>query len=263
MAIIRVRDLHTRFGERWVHQGVNLDVEKGETMLVIGGSGSGKSVLFKSLLGLVRPVSGSIEIYQKEITQIKEREMNEIRNRLGVLFQGSALFDSMTVGENVGFVLERDKSFTPKEIRRIVDEKLDQVGLKEIQNYMPNELSGGMQKRVALARAIVKNPEIILYDEPTTALDPIMANIINDLIIQLQEELKVSSIVVTHDMNSAFRVGNRMALLHHGKIIALGTLKEMQESKNVYVQQFIQGSSEGPMSLIGTVLNPNSDMEWL
>ena len=245
---IRIRDVKTFLGDNWVHNGVNLDVVRGETMLVIGGSGSGKSVLFKNIVGLMRPNSGSIEIDGVNICGTKEKAMISVRQKFGVLFQGAALFDSMSVGENVSFAVRRQTSLTEAEIRDLVDEKLGLVGLHGVEDMMPSELSGGMRKRVGLARAIALSPEVILYDEPTTGLDPITADVINDLIIQLQEELKVTSLVVTHDMVSAFKVGDRIALLNDGKIIALGTTSEMRNSDNPYVRQFITGSSEGPMS---------------
>ncbi len=216
-------------------------------MLVIGGSGSGKSVLFKNIVGLLSPTDGSIKIDGIDITKISDKQMDQVRKKFGVLFQGAALFDSLTVGENVAFALRRETDLSNRAIRDIVKDKLAQVGLFGVEEMMPSELSGGMQKRVGLARAIAMNPEIILYDEPTTGLDPITADVINDLILQLQEELKVTSLVVTHDMVSAFKVGDRMALLNDGMIIAVGTPDEMGESDNPYVRQFIAGTSEGPM----------------
>ncbi|MDH4127749.1 MAG: ABC transporter ATP-binding protein [Spirochaetota bacterium] len=245
--IIQVKHLKTVLNEKVVHRNVNLDVLKGETMLVIGGSGCGKSVLFKIIVGLLQPTEGSIFICGIDITKAKNRQMDEVRKKFGVLFQSAALFDSMTVAENVAFALFRQTTLSSKEIDNIVDEKLDQVGLHGIKHLKPSELSGGMQKRVGLARAIAMNPEIILYDEPTTGLDPIMADIINDLILQLQEQLNVTSIVVTHDMTSAFKVGNRIAMLNDGEIIAVGTTDEIKKSSNPYVYQFVTGNSDGPL----------------
>ena len=241
---IEVKNLKTVLGGKVVHKDVNLTVQEGETMLVIGGSGCGKSVLFKNIVGLLKPESGSIYIDGVDITQTTEKEMMEIRKKFGVLFQGAALFDSMTVKENVGFALKRETELTDNQIDLIVKEKLKQVGLVGVQDMRPSELSGGMQKRVGLARAIAMDPEIILYDEPTTGLDPIMADIINDLILQLQRELKVTSIVVTHDMKSAFKVGNSIAMLHEGTIIFTGTIQEIKQTKNLYIKQFIEGSSD-------------------
>ncbi|HEO65570.1 MAG TPA: ABC transporter ATP-binding protein [Spirochaetes bacterium] len=245
--VIQIQQVKTRLGDRWVHKDVNLEILKGETMLVIGGSGSGKSVLFKNIVGLLKPNDGSIRIDGVDITKISDRQMDQVRKKFGVLFQGAALFDSLTVQENVAFVLKRETDLSDKAIRDVVRDKLAQVGLFGVEEMMPSELSGGMQKRVGLARAIAMNPEIILYDEPTTGLDPITADVINDLILQLQEELKVTSLVVTHDMVSAFKVGDRMALLNDGRIIAVGTPDEMRESEDPYVRQFIAGTSEGPM----------------
>ena len=245
---IRIKNVKTYLGDRWVHRDVNLDVSRGETMMVIGGSGSGKSVLFKNIVGLMRPNGGVIEIDGVDICGTKEKQMISVRQKFGVLFQGAALFDSMNVGDNVSFAVRRQTSLTEAEIRDLVDEKLARVGLHGIESMMPSELSGGMRKRVGLARAIALNPQMILYDEPTTGLDPITADVINDLIIQLKEELKVTSLVVTHDMVSAFKVGDRIALLNDGEIIATGTTAEMRNSANPYVRQFITGSSEGPMS---------------
>ncbi len=234
-------------GGKWVHKDVNLEILRGETMLVIGGSGSGKSVLFKNIVGLLKPNDGSIRIDGVDITKISDRQMDQVRKKFGVLFQGAALFDSLSVQENVAFALKRETDLSDKAIQDIVRDKLGQVGLFGVEEMMPSDLSGGMQKRVGLARAIAMNPEIILYDEPTTGLDPITADVINDLILQLQEELKVTSLVVTHDMVSAFKVGDRMALLNDGRIIAVGTPDEMRESEDPYVRQFITGTSEGPM----------------
>ncbi len=245
--IIQLRHVKTFLGEKWVHRDVNLDIIRGETMLVIGGSGCGKSVLFKNIVGLLTPTSGEIIIDGVDITRTSSKEMNEVRKKFGVLFQGAALFDSLTVGENVAFPLKRNTKLSEKEIHKKVIEKLSQVGLHDIEDYMPSELSGGMQKRVGLARAIIMEPEIILYDEPTTGLDPITADVINDLILQLQKELKVTSLVVTHDMTSAFKVGDRMALLNDGVILAVGSPKEMENSEDPYIKQFVTGTSEGPM----------------
>ncbi len=248
--IIQIQHVKTVLAGKVVHSDVNLDIRRGETMLVIGGSGCGKSVLFKNIVGLLTPVQGSIQIDGIDITKASDLQMDEVRKKFGVLFQGAALFDSLTIGENVAFPLRRnsDKDLTETEINLIVEEKLQQVGLKGTKNLKPSELSGGMQKRAGLARAIAMNPEIILYDEPTTGLDPIMADIINDLIIQLQEELNVTSIVVTHDMTSAFKVGDRIAMLNDGEIIAVGTPEEMKSSSNPCVKQFISGDEQGPMS---------------
>ncbi len=246
-SIISIQKLKTVLNGKVVHKNVNLNIEKGETMLVIGGSGCGKSVLFKSIIGLIKPVSGSIFIDGVDITKISYKKMDGVRKKFGVLFQGAALFDSLTVKENVAFSLKYNSNLSDNKINSIVKENLSHVGLKDVLELYPSELSGGMQKRVGLARAIALNPEIILYDEPTTGLDPIMADIINDLILQLQNELGITSLVVTHDMTSAFKVGNRIAMLHDGHIIEVGKTKDIKHSKNPYVKQFILGQEEGPL----------------
>ena len=246
--VIIIRDLFKSFGKNRVLQGLNLDVQRGEDMVVIGRSGSGKSVLIKCIIGLIKPDKGSIYINGEDIVPFKEKNLNEMRKRFGMLFQFGALFDSMPVWENVGFGLKQHTELKDDEIRDIVKEKLNMVGLDGIDNLMPSELSGGMKKRVSLARAIAMEPEILLYDEPTTGLDPIMADVINELIIQLREKLKVTSIAITHDMVSAYKIANRIAMLYQGKIIEVGTPEEIRNSKNDVVQQFIQGRSEGPIT---------------
>jgi len=243
-----VRDLCKSFGSNHVLQGLNLEVNRGEDIVVIGGSGTGKSVLIKCIIGLLKPDRGTIYIDGEEITYYNEAKLNEIRKKFGMLFQFGALFDSMPVWENVGFGLKQHTNLKDNEIRDIVAEKLAMVGLKGVEYLMPSELSGGMKKRVSLARAIAMEPEILLYDEPTTGLDPIMADVINELIIQLREKLRVTSIAITHDMKSAYKIGDRIAMLYKGKIIEVGTPDEIKNSKNEIVQQFIQGKSEGPIT---------------
>ncbi len=250
MAKIAVRDVKKCFGQKVVHDGVNLDINEGETMVIIGGSGTGKSVLLKAMCGLLTPDAGSVKIDGIEIVNREEKNMTEIRKKFGVLFQGAALFDSLTVYENVGFALKRLTKKTQKEIEEICDIKLAQVGLKGIGNMKPAELSGGMKKRVGLARAIAMDPEIVLYDEPTTGLDPIMADVTNDLIIHMADTLNITSIVVTHDMVSAYKVGDRIAMLHEGKIIEVGTPDEIKSTANPYVQQFIKGEAVGPIKVL-------------
>jgi len=246
--LIMVRDLCKSFGSNHVLQGLNLEVNRGEDIVVIGGSGTGKSVLIKCIIGLLKPDRGTIYIDGEEITYYNEAKLNEIRKKFGMLFQFGALFDSMPVWENVGFGLKQHTNLKDNEIRDIVAEKLAMVGLKGVEYLMPSELSGGMKKRVSLARAIAMEPEILLYDEPTTGLDPIMADVINELIIQLREKLRVTSIAITHDMKSAYKIGDRIAMLYKGKIIEVGTPDEIKNSKNEIVQQFIQGKSEGPIT---------------
>jgi phospholipid/cholesterol/gamma-HCH transport system ATP-binding protein len=246
---IRAVNLHKSFGENPVLRGVNLEVREGESMVVIGGSGSGKTVLIKCIIGLIRPEEGEIYVDGLEITSLNEREMNDVRKKFGMLFQWGALFDSLTVWENVGFGLRWQAHLTEGEIRKIASEKLELLGLRNVENLMPSQLSGGMKKRVSLARAIAMEPEILLYDEPTTGLDPIMADAINDLIVQMKEKLKVTSITITHDMKSAYKIGDRIAMLCQGKIIEVGSSEEIKHSPNPIVQQFIQGKSEGPIKI--------------
>jgi len=247
---IRVVNLHKSFAKNRVLRGVHLEVRQGESMVVIGGSGSGKTVLIRCIIGLVRPEEGEIYVDGLEITRLSERRLNEVRKKFGMLFQGGALFDSMKVWENVGFGLRRHTRLKEEEIRRIATEKLQLLGLKNVEDLMPAELSGGMKKRVSLARAIAMGPEILLYDEPTTGIDPVMADAINELIVQMREQLEVTSIAITHDMKSAYKIGDRIAMLYQGKIIEVGTPEEIKNSSNPIVQQFVQGKSEGPIQLL-------------
>jgi phospholipid/cholesterol/gamma-HCH transport system ATP-binding protein len=247
---IRVVNLQKSFGENQVLRGVHLEIQQGESMVVIGGSGSGKTVLIKCIIGLIRPDGGEIYVDGLEITSLNERRLNEVRKKFGMLFQGGALFDSMKVWENVGFGLRQQTRLGEEEIRRIATEKLRLLGLKDVEDLMPAELSGGMKKRVSLARAIALEPEILLYDEPTTGIDPVVADAINELIIRMREKLNVTSIAITHDMKSAYKIGDRIAMLYQGKIIEVGTPDEIKNSTNPIVQQFIQGKSEGPIQLL-------------
>jgi phospholipid/cholesterol/gamma-HCH transport system ATP-binding protein len=246
---IEVVDLHKSFGGKHVLTGVNLEVRNGESMVVIGGSGVGKSVLIKCIIGLLRPDSGGIRVDGQEITSLDEKSLNEIRKKFGMLFQAGALFDSLPVWENVGFGLKQHTSLRDEEIKAIAIEKLGLVGLSHVEDLMPSELSGGMRKRVSLARAIAMEPEILLYDEPTTGLDPIMADVINELIVQMRKKLRVTSIAITHDMVSAYKIADRIAMLYEGKIIEIGTPQQNRESSNAIVQQFIQGRAEGPIKV--------------
>ncbi len=247
---IRVVNLHKSFGENCVLRGVNLEIHQGESMVVIGGSGSGKTVLIKCIIGLMRPDKGEIYVDGTEITSLTDKELNEVRKKFGMLFQWGALFDSMTVWENVGFGLKYHKKLNDEEVRRIASEKLALVGLKNVEDLMPSELSGGMKKRVSLARAIAMEPEILLYDEPTTGIDPIMADAINELIIQMKKKLNVTSITITHDMKSAYKIGDRIAMLFKGRIIEVGTPEEIKNSRNPIVKQFIEGKSDGPIKIV-------------
>jgi phospholipid/cholesterol/gamma-HCH transport system ATP-binding protein len=248
--MIRIRGLKKRLGSKQVLDGVDLDVEKGETIVVMGRSGTGKSVLLKHVIGLMTPDEGSIEVDGVELVGLSERDLNEIRKRFGMLFQGAALFDSMTVGENVGLALVEHLRLPKAEVRRRVAERLDWVGLKGVEGMKPGSLSGGMRKRVGLARAISMDPQYILYDEPTTGLDPILADAIGELIKSLQSRLGVTSIVVTHDMAAAYKMADRMAMLDGGRIVFSGTPEETRQTRDPLVRQFIEGSSEGPVHAV-------------
>lgn len=246
--MIKIVGLTKSFGTTPVLRGIDLEIETGETMVVIGQSGSGKSVLLKHLIGILKPDKGEIYIDGLEITSLGEEELQRITRKFGMLFQASALFDSLTVGENVSFGLERYTDHSPAEIKRIVAESLNKVGLEGIEGLMPYELSGGMRKRVGLARAIAYGPEIILYDEPSTGIDPIRADAINDLINDLKRDLCVTSVVITHDMVSSYKVADRIAMLYKGRIIEIGTPAEIQASSNPIIQQFIHGQAHGPIT---------------
>jgi phospholipid/cholesterol/gamma-HCH transport system ATP-binding protein len=245
--MIKIINLHKAFGGNRVLRGVDLEIEKGETLVIIGQSGSGKSVLIKHMIGIIKPDEGEIYVDGIEITNLKEGQLHQISRKFGMLFQGSALFDSMTVRQNVSFGLERYTDLPQDRILERVEESLDKVGLRGVENLMPYELSGGMKKRVGLARAIAYQPEIILYDEPSTGIDPIRADAINDLINMMKKELKVTSIVITHDVVSAYKVADRIAMLYGGKIIETGSPEEIRDSENPVVQQFIHGRAEGPI----------------
>lgn len=247
---ITITDLHKSFGANHVLRGVDLAVEQGESLVVIGGSGSGKSVLIKHIIGLLKPDRGSIEVNGQEVTTMAERELKELRKRFGMLFQAAALFDSLTVGENVAFPLVEHTRARRSEIAERVRETLALVGLPDAEHLYPAELSGGMKKRVGLARALVMEPEVILYDEPTTGLDPIMADAINDLIVEMRERLAITSIAITHDMVSAYKIGHRLAMLYQGEIIFTGTPQECKNTDDPMVRQFITGSSVGPITSV-------------
>lgn len=245
--MIKIYNIHKSLGGKEVLRGVSLHIQRGQITVIIGGSGSGKTVLLRHIIGLMKPDKGSIMIDGVDITKLTDKELNEFRKKFGMLFQSSALFDSLTVGENVGFPLLEHTSFSKEEINDRVREKLALVGLHGVEHLMPAELSGGMRKRVGLARAIIREPEIILYDEPTTGLDPIMVDAINTLIMDLQHKLNTTTVVVTHDMASTFRIAHRIAMLYGGKIIAEGSPEEIQGATDPVVQQFIQGLAEGPI----------------
>ena len=248
MAMIEISDVHKSFGSHAVLRGVNLTVEKGESMTVIGGSGSGKSVLLKNIIGLLTPDNGRVIISGQVLNELDEFGLNELRKKFGMLFQMAALFDSLTVWENVGFGLKQHTKLSDKEIRAVATEKLALVGLKDVEDKMPSELSGGMKKRVGLARAIAMDAEIILYDEPTTGLDPITADSINDLIVDLRKKLGVTSVAITHDMQSAYKISDRIAMLYKGEIQEIGTPDQIRSTTNPIVRQFITGSAVGPIT---------------
>ncbi len=245
--MIAIRGLRKQLGDKLVLAGLDLDIPTGRNVVVMGRSGSGKSVLLKHIIGLMAPDAGRIEVDGQEVTGLDEAEWNEVRKRFGMLFQSSALFDSLTVGDNVGLPLREHTGLDAAEIRRRVTERLSWVGLKDVESMKPASLSGGMRKRVGLARAIAMDPDYILYDEPTTGLDPIMADVINRLIRSLQQRIGITSIVVTHDMASAYHVGDVLALLHEGRIVFTGTPDEARATKDPLVRQFIEGTSDGPV----------------
>jgi len=242
--MIEVRDLTKSFGAQKILDGVSLRIETGESVTIIGRSGGGKSVLLKHLIGLLTPDSGEVLIDGENIELMNERQLLKVRSKFGMLCQSAALFDSMTVAENVGFAFRRNKGMSPSEIRQRVAEALEVVELPGIENKKPSELSGGMRKRVGLARAIVYQPQIVLYDEPTTGLDPIVSDSIDKLILRVRDRFKVTSVVVTHDMRSARRVGQRILMLHNKKIYVSGTPDEIFNSEDPIVRQFIDGVSD-------------------
>lgn len=238
---IRFEKVSKSFGKKQVFRDLTLDIVKGETMTIIGGSGTGKSVMLKLFLGLIKPDSGKILFDGHDVLKMNNEELLKMRRRVGMLFQGAALFDSLDVYDNVAYPVQENFQYPEEDITRIVREKLAMVGLSGIEHVMPSDLSGGMKKRVGLARAIATEPEVILYDEPTTGLDPTNTNRIDDLILALQKQLKVTSLVVTHDMNSAFKISDRLALIHNRQIEFVGTKDEVRNSKNDIVQRFIHG----------------------
>ncbi|MFA6599787.1 MAG: ABC transporter ATP-binding protein [Candidatus Omnitrophota bacterium] len=246
--VITVENLEKIFGDRKVLAGVNFTVREGETLVIMGGSGCGKSTLLRSLIGLLRPDGGKITILGKDMTSAGDDQINQIRRSFGMLFQGAALFNSLTVGENVELPLKEHTDLDPDIIRIIVKVKLELVGLTGFEDLRPYEISGGMKKRVALARAIALDPKIVFYDEPGAGLDPITASVIDHLIMDLSKKLKMTSVVVTHEMTSAFRIADRMIVLNMGRVIATGTPTEIKNSNDPYVRQFIHGEMDGPVS---------------
>ena len=241
---VRFEDVHKSFGEKKVLSGISFDVHRGETMVVLGGSGSGKSVLIRHIIGLHRPDRGHVFVDGEDIVDYDEEELIPVRQKVAMLFQGGALFDSMNVLENVAYGLREHTDLVDDRIREIVRDKLAVVGLEDVEELMPAELSGGMKKRVALARSIAKDPRCILYDEPTTGLDPVTANTINEMIRDLQRRLQVTSVVVTHDIASAFLVGDRIAYLYEGRMHFVGTVDEAKVSREPRLRHFLSGGRE-------------------
>ncbi|MEW6088643.1 MAG: ABC transporter ATP-binding protein [bacterium] len=246
--MIEISDVYKNFEDKKVLNGVNLEIKKGESVVIIGRSGCGKSILLKLIIGILRSDKGQILIDGVDVSRLKERELNDFRRKFGMLFQGAALFDSLSVGENVSFGLKEQNKFPQEFVDGIVAEKLKLVGLPGVEKLKPAELSGGMRKRVGLARAIAANPEIVLYDEPTTGLDPIMADAIDNLISDLNRSLNVTSVTVTHDMRSAYKIADRIAMLYEGRVVFYGTPDEIKNTEDPVVRQFITGSSKGPIT---------------
>lgn len=247
--LFEVQNLSKSFNGQMVLNGVELQIEKGESIVIIGQSGGGKSVLLKHLIMLIEPDDGKVIFDEIDTTELKGFEKSKLRHRMGMLFQSAALFDSMTVAENVGLSLKESRQHPKKEIDEIVKQKLEMVGLSDAAGKFPSEISGGMRKRAGLARAIAANPEVLLYDEPTTGLDPITGDLINELIVDLREKLHVTSVAVTHDMSSAYKIADRILMLYKGKIAFAGTPDEVRNTNDPVVKQFITGSAHGPIQV--------------
>jgi phospholipid/cholesterol/gamma-HCH transport system ATP-binding protein len=245
---IVVKNLVKQFGSRKILENISFEVYEKEVFVLMGGSGSGKSTTIKHIIGLLKPTSGQIIVDDTDITKLGQNELIEFRKKMGYLFQEGALFDSLKIWENVGFYYLENTKMPPKEIYKLAQKKLELVGLKGVEELYPSQLSGGMRKRASLARAIATDPEIILYDEPTSGLDPVMSAVIDRLILKLRDEIGVTSIVVTHDLESAFSIADRIAIIHKGKIYAIGTPEEIKKSEDPVVQQFINRLAEGPIT---------------
>lgn len=248
MSYISLQHLHKRFGEKQVLCDMSVDVEQGESLVIVGGSGTGKSVTLKHIIGLLRPDKGRVVIDDHDITAMKEVELNQFRRHFGMSFQEGALFDSMSVFENVAFPLRRHTKMSEAEIRARVEECLEDVHLHNVEKKRPSELSGGMRRRVGFARAISLKPDILLFDEPTTGLDPVISDVIADLILEMDQKLGTTTVTITHDMKVAFKIADRVAMLYEGRIIEQGTPERFQESTNPIVQQFIEGRAQGPLT---------------
>lgn len=245
--VIKAENVVKRFGDRTVLNGINLEIYKGETFVIMGGSGCGKSTFLRHLIGALKPDTGKVSVLGRDLTTLTNDEMDGVKKKIGMSFQSSALFDSMTVGENVTLPLREHTRLEKSVMDIVVKMKLEMVGLRGFEDLMPSQLSGGMRKRVGLARAIVMDPEIVFYDEPTAGLDPIVSGVIDKLIIDLSKKLAITSIVVTHDMKSVFSIADRVAMLYEGRVLEVGTPDEIRNSKNPMVQQFVAGSPDGPI----------------
>ncbi len=245
--VVELRNVRLQFGEKVVLDDVSLEVEPLDRLVVMGQSGSGKSTLLRLVLGILAPTDGAVFFKQFEVSRLKRRKLQQIRTRIGMVYQYSALLSSRNVRDNIALPLEELTTKTAAEIDRIVDEKLEMVGMSATKEQMPSELSGGMRKRISLARALVMDPELILFDEPSAGLDPVISSVIDELIIDLTANSKVTSVIVTHEMDSAFRIATKMAMLYRGKIIEVGPPEQLKQSSNPVVSQFLSGSTEGPI----------------
>ena len=245
--IIKAEGVVKRFDDRTILNGISLEIYRGETFVIMGGSGCGKSTFLRHLIGALKPDSGSVRVLGKDLADLNEDQLDGVKKKIGMCFQSAALFDSMTVGENVSLPLREHTKLEKGVIDTVVKMKLEMVGLRGFEGLMPSQLSGGMRKRVGLARAIVLDPEIVFYDEPTAGLDPIVSGVIDKLILDLSKKLSITSVVVTHDMKSVFSIADRVAMLYEGRVLEIGKPEELKKSKNQMVQQFISGSPDGPI----------------
>jgi phospholipid/cholesterol/gamma-HCH transport system ATP-binding protein len=245
--VIKAEKVVKKFGDRTVLNGIDLEICKGETFVIMGGSGCGKSTFLRHLIGALKPDSGRVSLLGKDLSGLTEDELDGVKKKIGMSFQSSALFDSMTVGENVALPLKEHAKLDKSVVDIVVKMKLEMVGLRGFEDLIPSQLSGGMRKRIGLARAIVMDPEIVFYDEPTAGLDPIVSGVIDKLILDLSKKLAITSVVVTHDMKSVFSIADRIAMLYEGRVLEVGTPDEIRKSKNQMVQQFVAGSPDGPI----------------
>jgi len=258
--VIEIRNLKKSFGRKQVLDGVSLKVKRGKILVIMGGSGCGKSVLFKHMIGAYKPDFGGVYFDGMNITDMREKEINKIRSRIGVLFQGAALFNSMTVGENIALPISHHMNLPADIVNIMVKMKLELVGLRDAANLRPSEISGGMQKRVGLARAIALDPEVVFYDEPSTGLDPISVGVIDKLMVDLTKKMGITSITITHDMKSAFRIADYMVMLDKGKIVAEGTPDEIKNTCNPLINQFVNGYPDGPIPLRKSCKNYKTEL---